>query len=58
MAADREIEHATGKNVQCLTRQLMSDFGANVVVHEGVHLPVHDVKSYFEANKALLDFDN
>ncbi|WP_270765302.1 sugar phosphate nucleotidyltransferase [Weissella confusa] len=58
VAADREIEHATGKNVQGLTRQLMSDFGANVVVHEGVHLPVHDVKSYFEANKALLDFDN
>lgn len=58
VAADREIEHATGKNVQGLTRQLMSDFGANVVVREGVHLPVHDVKSYFEANKALLDFDN
>lgn len=58
IACDRELEHATGKNVQAIIRRMMNDFGANVVVHEGIHLPVHDVKSYFEANQALLDYEN
>lgn len=58
IACDRELEHTTGKNVQAIIRRMMNDFGANVVVHEGIHLPVHDVKSYFEANQALLDYEN